>query len=131
MQHDEAQSRRRDELQARRRSGVDIYTQKTGSHRLNERVYTLLMVVDGNRHGDRRAAGLCDAQPTCFSAALPPPAASSASRQSISPGESESVLSGGGLTARGEGHCGKAERRGSDVVWPLASFKCSQNRRHY
>lgn len=39
--------------------------------------------------------------------------------------KSQFFLSDGGLAARGEGDCGKAGRRGSDVVWPLALFRCS------
>lgn len=36
------------------------------SPRLNEQLYTLLMVVDQNHHGDRKAAGHVDIQANCF-----------------------------------------------------------------
>lgn len=36
------------------------------SPRLNEQLYTLLMVVDQNHHGNRKAAGHVDIQANCF-----------------------------------------------------------------
>lgn len=104
--------------------------QKMSSHRLNEQVYTLLMVVDQNHHGDHEAAGHCDIQPTVFSVTLPPPTTASLLRAQMVKRrqKSEFFLSDSGLAARGEGDCGKAGRWGSDVVWPLASFRCSAPR---
>lgn len=46
------------------------------SHRLNEQVYTLLMVVDQNHHGDQKAAGHYNIQPTGFPVTRPPPSSS-------------------------------------------------------
>lgn len=105
--------------------------QRMSSHRLNEQVYTLLMVVDQNHHGDQKAAGHRDIQPTGFPAPTQP-------LQQEHPllktqlvkrrQKNEFFLSDSGLAARGEGDCGKAGRRGSDVVWPLASLRCSAPR---
>lgn len=52
---------------------------KMSSHR---QFYTLLMVVDQNRHGDQKAVGHCDIQPTGFSVSPPPPSSSIPSKNS-------------------------------------------------
>lgn len=105
------------------------------SPRLNEQLYTLLMVVDQNHHGDRKAAGHVDIQANCFlchsfpspqlSVSFHPPKHSNGGKRCQ---KSTFFLSDSGLAARGEGDCGKAGRRGSDVVWPLASFRFSAPR---
>lgn len=74
-------------------------------------------------------------KPTAFCVTLFPPRSSPCHSILISAQMGKSAarkvhffLSDSGLAARGEGDCGKAGRRGSDVVWPLASFRCSAPR---
>lgn len=74
-------------------------------------------------------------KPTAFCVTLFPPRSSPCHSILLSAQMGESAarkvnffLSDSGLAACGEGDCGKAGRRGSDVVWPLASFRCSAPR---
>lgn len=51
---------------------LNVANQAFLTSRLNEQLYTLLMLVDQNHHGDREAAGHSNMQPTAFCVTLPP-----------------------------------------------------------